>query len=184
MKILFVDDEINVLKSFERMLRPKLDEWYMDFEDDPSQVGEKLKIEHFDVIVSDVFMKDVDGFAILKKVKDVSPNSEVLLITGAGTIESAVDAMRKGAWDYIQKPVNHNALLRKLEQLDKYFQTLNNAEETKLEKDNIESAASHTLVELEFKMVECQEKLAKVKEAIDSVYDAETKIREIQSIIG
>lgn len=183
MKILFVDDEINVLKSFERMLRPKVDEWYMDFEDDPNQVGEKLKIEHFDVVVSDVFMKDVDGFAILKKVKDVSPNSEVLLITGAGTIESAVDAMRKGAWDYIQKPVNHKALISKLEQLEKYFNTLSEAEENKLEKDNLESTASHTLVELEFKMVECHEKLIKIREAIDSVYDAETKIREIENIL-
>lgn len=183
MKILFVDDEINVLKSFERMLRPKLDDWYMDFEDDPNQVGEKLKIEHFDVVVTDVFMKDVDGFAILKKVKDVSPSSEVLLITGAGTIESAVDAMRKGAWDYIQKPVNHNALISKLEQLDRYFSTLNDAQETKFEKENIETTASHTLVELEFKMVECQEKLMKVQEALNSVYDAETKIREIENIL-
>lgn len=183
MKVLFVDDEINVLKSFERMLRPKVDEWYMDFEDDPTQVGERLKIEHFDVVVSDVFMKDVDGFAVLKKVKDVCPRSEVLLITGAATVESAVDAMRKGAWDYIQKPVNHNALISKLEQLEKYFKTLDDAAETKFQKEDIETTASHTLVELEFKVVECQEKLSQIKAAVDSVYDAETKIREIENLL-
>ncbi|NIP43129.1 MAG: sigma-54-dependent Fis family transcriptional regulator, partial [candidate division Zixibacteria bacterium] len=58
----------------------------------------------YDLILTDVRMPEMDGITLLMKIKAVSPDSVVVVITAYGTIENAVDAMRKGAYDYILKP--------------------------------------------------------------------------------
>ncbi|MEW6674942.1 MAG: response regulator [Nitrospirota bacterium] len=58
----------------------------------------------FDLVITDIKMPKVDGFEILKKVKEVSPDTPVIMITAFGTTESAFEAMKLGAYDYIHKP--------------------------------------------------------------------------------
>lgn len=58
----------------------------------------------FDLVITDIKMPRVDGFEILKKVKEVSPDTLVIMITAFGTTESAIEAMKLGAYDYIHKP--------------------------------------------------------------------------------
>ena len=70
----------------------------------------KLKAEPIDVIVSDVRMENLSGMDVLDHVAAHSPETAVILVTGYGTIESAVEAMRKGAYDYLSKPVDINKL--------------------------------------------------------------------------
>jgi len=60
----------------------------------------------FDVVLTDLVMNDVDGLELLQRCKAVQPETEVILITGHGTIASAVDAMRKGAFNYLLKPLD------------------------------------------------------------------------------
>ncbi|MEI8355412.1 MAG: sigma-54 dependent transcriptional regulator [Deltaproteobacteria bacterium] len=76
--------------------------------------GEKafqlLALEQFDIIVTDLFLPDVNGIDILKKVKERSPLTEVILITGHASAETAVKAMKEGAFDYITKPLNFEEL--------------------------------------------------------------------------
>ena len=59
----------------------------------------------FDLILSDVNLPDQDGFTVLESVRKTNPDTPVVLITGYGTIESAVEAIRLGAFDYLSKPL-------------------------------------------------------------------------------
>ena len=64
----------------------------------------------FDIIITDLFLPDLNGIDILKRVKSLSPAMEVILITGHASAETAVQAMKEGAFDYITKPLNLDAL--------------------------------------------------------------------------
>lgn len=63
-----------------------------------------------DIVVTDLVMHGIDGLQILKTTKERLPEAEVILITGYGTVETAVDAMQKGAATYLLKPININHL--------------------------------------------------------------------------
>jgi len=89
-----------------------------------------LEDDGFDLVVTDLVMHDVDGMEILRTAKRADPAAEVIMVTGHGTIETAVQAMREGAYDYITKPLNvselrdrvakaleHRHLVRRTEQL-------------------------------------------------------------------
>ena len=69
-----------------------------------------LRDDDYDLVVTDLVMKDVDGLEVLRRAKEVSPSLDVILVTGHGTIESAVQAMREGAADYLTKPLNIDEL--------------------------------------------------------------------------
>jgi DNA-binding NtrC family response regulator len=89
---------------------------------------EKIKNEVFDILLADIKMPGMDGLTLLSEVKENFPNIEVIIITGFGSIESAVDAMKRGASDYITKPFN----------LDELFLKINKIQEKKrLENENI-----------------------------------------------
>ena len=66
--------------------------------------------EPFDIVLSDLFLPDMNGIDILTRVKQDSPRTEVILVTGHGSAETAVQAMKKGAYDYITKPLNIDEL--------------------------------------------------------------------------
>jgi len=70
-----------------------------------------------DIVITDLIMHDVDGLQILKSTKERLPEAEVILITGYGTVETAVDAMQKGAATYLLKPININHLRAEVNKL-------------------------------------------------------------------
>ena len=65
-----------------------------------------LEKDIFDLVITDMKMPRADGFDVLKKVKEISPNTFVIMITAFGNKETAVEAMKLGAYDYISKPFN------------------------------------------------------------------------------
>ncbi|MGO8689072.1 MAG: sigma-54-dependent transcriptional regulator [Thermoguttaceae bacterium] len=65
-----------------------------------------IEEQDFDVIITDLVMHDVDGLGILARAKSTQPDTEVILLTGHGTVQSAVEAMRKGAFNYLLKPLD------------------------------------------------------------------------------
>ena len=107
-RILVVDDKENMLKLFARLLGE-------DFElTTASDGGHALAIigrEPFDVVVTDIRMPSADGFEVLGAVKARAPDTEVIMMTGHGSIEDAVLAMKRGAYDYLQKPFDPDAAL-------------------------------------------------------------------------
>jgi len=67
---------------------------------------EKFRREKFNIVISDIKMPRMGGLELLDAVKKINPGVEVILSTGYGTIETAVSAMKKGAYDFVQKPFN------------------------------------------------------------------------------
>ncbi len=68
--------------------------------------AEKVEQEAFDLVITDLMMPDVDGLDILRRAKESLPEVEVILVTGHGTVPSAVDAMQQGAFNYLLKPLD------------------------------------------------------------------------------
>ncbi|MFC1745600.1 sigma-54-dependent transcriptional regulator [Candidatus Riflebacteria bacterium] len=101
-KILVIDDEEIVCKSCQRILT-RMGHEVLTVQN-PHNALELLKIESFDVVITDLVMPKIGGIDVLKAVKEESPGTEVIMITGYGTIKNAVEAMRMGARDYIPKP--------------------------------------------------------------------------------
>ncbi len=101
-KILVVDDERVALKNLEHVLKKEGYE-VVGTESGPNALR-LIAEQQFDVVLTDLRMEKVDGLQILKKCHELYPDTEVIMITGYATLESAVEAMKKGAFHYIAKP--------------------------------------------------------------------------------
>jgi DNA-binding NtrC family response regulator len=101
-KILIVDDEKVALRNLEHVMKK---EGYAVVATQSGQNALKiLEEQQFDVILTDLKMEKVDGMQILQRCREVSPDTEVIMITGFATLESAVNTMKHGAFYYIAKP--------------------------------------------------------------------------------
>ncbi|MCL4536326.1 MAG: sigma-54 dependent transcriptional regulator [Nitrospirae bacterium] len=101
-KILIVDDEPDICKALEFLL--KREGYAVTSVNSGEDAIENLKTESFDVIITDLKMGRVDGMTVLEKSKEINPDMPVIMMTAFASIESAVEAMKKGASDYIVKP--------------------------------------------------------------------------------
>ena len=112
-RILIIDDD----ESFRSVLQYNLQKAGYEVTSSPDGLrGLKLlEKESFDVVVTDIKMPGMDGLEILRRVKSDYPQILVIMITAFGSITMAVEAMREGAYDYITKPLNREALLATLE---------------------------------------------------------------------
>lgn len=117
-KILVVDDEKIKLVTIVDALREENHD--VDFCEDGDTAVEKIKKEKYDIIITDLKLPGADGIQILKEAKKISEDTEVIIMTAYGTIESAVSAMKIGAHDYITKPFSTDELLLKIERIVRY----------------------------------------------------------------
>jgi len=78
---------------------------------------ERIEEENFDVLIADIKMPGLTGIELLEKIKDKNIETEVLIITGYGSIDSAVTAMKKGAYDYLTKPFELDEMLLKIKKI-------------------------------------------------------------------
>ncbi|HSM69368.1 MAG TPA: response regulator, partial [Xanthomonadales bacterium] len=101
-RILVVDDEEIVLKSCRRILAGR--DYEVDVESDGLQALERINQDYYEVLVLDIKMPRIDGLEILQRVKEGHADIDVIMITGLHDIESAVKAMKLGAFDYLPKP--------------------------------------------------------------------------------
>jgi len=102
-RVLVVDDDPIILKSLSEMLR--LEGHEVGEAKGAMEALEQLKEIPFDIVLSDVSMPEVDGLKLLREIKARTPQVVVILMTGFGTIEGAVDAMKHGAFHYVTKPI-------------------------------------------------------------------------------
>jgi DNA-binding NtrC family response regulator len=117
-KILVVDDEVVICKSIQRILSPE--GYEVEFSLSGEEALEKLNQESFDIVITDLKMPGMDGIELLVKVKEKDPEIIVIMITGYSTVQTAVQAMRMGALDYIPKPFTPEELVVVVEKaLDK-----------------------------------------------------------------
>jgi DNA-binding NtrC family response regulator len=103
-KILLVDDEPDSCKALSLLLQKTGHN--VDFVHTGDDAQTQLKLQKYDLVISDLLLPDISGIDILKQVKEIAPNTSVILITGNASAETAVEAMKEGALDYISKPFN------------------------------------------------------------------------------
>ena len=109
-KVLVIDDEAIVRVSCERVLQPEGYEVVATSRGD--EAIELMEREKFDIVLTDLKMPDMDGLEVLKIIKKRWPDVQVIIITGYGTISTAVQAIKLGAYEYIEKPFTPEDILR------------------------------------------------------------------------
>ena len=107
-RILIVDDEEIVIRSCLRILDG--DEFQVESVQDGREALSKVEENSYDVMILDVMMPNIDGLEVLRRVKETHPNVDVIMITGLSQIDTAVQAMKLGAFDYISKPFEPDEL--------------------------------------------------------------------------
>jgi CheY-like chemotaxis protein len=108
-KILCVDDEPVILDSFRKIL--VLDGYSVDTVENGKEALGLIQTHHYDFVFTDLKMPEMDGVDVAKSVKHLRPDIDVVIITGYATVETAVECMKFGAMDYVQKPFTEDELL-------------------------------------------------------------------------
>jgi len=126
MRIMLVDDEEGFLSTTKNVLERK--GISVTTATSGSEALEKLVQGNIDVVILDVKMPGMDGVTALKEIKSRYPSIEVIMLTGHGTVESALEGLRSGASDYLTKPIDIDELIAKAEEAfarRKYLQERN-----------------------------------------------------------
>ena len=114
MRIMLVDDEERFLSTTRKLIEKKGTP--VVTATSGMEALEKLRMETVHVVILDVKMPGMDGIETLKEIKRQFPLVEVIMLTGHGTVESAVDGLKSGATDYLTKPTDINELLNKAQE--------------------------------------------------------------------
>ena len=108
-KIICVDDEAVILDSFRKIL--VLDGYSVDTVETGREALGLIQTHSYDFLFTDLKMPEMDGVEVTKSVKHLRPDIDVVIITGYATVETAVECMKFGALDYVQKPFTKDELL-------------------------------------------------------------------------
>src|SRR5688572_16617196 len=107
--ILIIDDEKAIRKTLTEIL--SFEGYKLDEAQDGEEGLKKFREKAYDVVLCDIKMPKLDGLEFLQKAVESNPDVPIIMISGHGTIETAVEAVKKGAYDFIQKPPDLNRLL-------------------------------------------------------------------------
>ncbi len=108
-KILVIDDERSIRNTLKDIL--EYEKYEVELAEDGFEALEKVDKAKFDVVLCDIKMPKMDGMEVLGKVQEKDPDATFVMISGHGTIDTAVEAIKKGAYDFISKPLDLNRLL-------------------------------------------------------------------------
>lgn len=168
-KILIVEDEAAIRRVLSKILSEEDKSYEIEEACNGEEAIEKIKKIDFDLILCDIKMPKKDGLEVLLETKELKPETRVVMISGHGDLDTAVQAMKLGAFDYISKPPDLNRLLNtvrnSLETKDK------NLSETKIEKKETKKKQS-----LDFHMIGESEPIKKIKEMIDKVAPTDVRV--------
>lgn len=110
-KILVIEDEASIRRVLVKILSEENESYQVDEAEDGLAGIEKIKKEDYDLVLCDIKMPKMDGVEVLEAAKKIKPESTIVMISGHGDLDTAVNTMRLGAFDYISKPPDLNRLL-------------------------------------------------------------------------
>ncbi len=110
-KILIIEDEASIRRVLIKILSEESSTYNVEEAEDGMQGFEKIKNTDYDLVLCDIKMPKMDGVELLEAVKKIKPEIPMVMISGHGDMETAINAMRLGAFDYISKPPDLNRLL-------------------------------------------------------------------------
>lgn len=159
LSILVVDDDPVIRRLLQqRLQKANYDE--IDVAEDGVVGIEMMSKKFYDVILTDLMMPNgVGGIEVLEAAKDINSSTEVVLITAHSSVDSAVEAMKKGAIDYLEKPINFDELFLRLDKIADVKTILRNAQDIQQAKDVTDTAASQTIQDMELRIDKLQTKV-------------------------
>jgi two-component system nitrogen regulation response regulator NtrX len=160
--ILIIDDEKAIRKTLIEIL--SFEGYKLDEAGDGEEGLKKFKEKNYDVVLCDIKMPKVDGIDFLQKAVEMNPDIPIIMISGHGNIETAVEAVKKGAYDFIQKPPDLNRLLI----------TIRNAMERNSLVNETKSLKRKAFKAQE--MIGESSSIKKIKETIDKVAPTEARV--------
>jgi len=130
-----IDDEVAVLRTLQR--KAAKNGYEVRVFSSPEEALSVIESRHFDIVLSDLRMPGIDGFTVLERVKSISPETEVIIMTGYGSVSTAVDLVKKGAFYYLDKPFTPDQALLVLNRAAEHLGLLN--ENRKLKRDLLDT---------------------------------------------
>lgn len=163
-RILIIEDEAAIRRVLSKILSEENDSYLVEDVEDGMQGLEKIKNKEYDLILCDIKMPKMDGVEVLEEVKKIKPEIPMVMISGHGDIETAVNTMRMGAFDYIAKPPDLNRLLN----------TVRNALDRK--KLVVENKILKKKVSKNYEMIGKSEAINQIRIMIDKVAQTDARV--------
>jgi len=163
-KILIIEDEAAIRRVLSKILSEESDTYQVEDAEDGASGYEKIKNNDYDLVLCDIKMPKMDGVELLEAVKKIKPEIPIVMISGHGDMETAINTMRMGAFDYISKPPDLNRLLN----------TVRNA----LDKKQlvVENKILKKKVSKNYEMIGDSEAINHIKMMIDKVAQTEARV--------
>ena len=163
-KILVIEDEAAIRRVLTKILSEESDTYEVEEAEDGLQGVEKIKNEDYDLVLCDIKMPKMDGVEVLEAVKKIKPEVPMVMISGHGDLETAVNTMRLGAYDYISKPPDLNRLLN----------TVRNALDRK--QLVVENKILKKKVSKNYEMIGNSDAINQIREMIDKVAPTDARV--------
>lgn len=165
LKILVVDDDPVTRTLLTKRLIHQ--EHTVDIAEDGLVAIERIAQQFYDVVLTDLMMPGgVDGIGVLEEAKRVNIKTEVILITAHASVDNAIEAMKKGAVDYLQKPINFDELFLRLDKIRNLKMLIKNASDLREAMDVTEKTSAETIQDLEIMIAELNNRLASARAAL------------------
>lgn len=163
-KILIIEDEASIRRVLTKILSEESDTYQVEEAEDGASGFEKIKNNDYDLVLCDIKMPKMDGVEVLEAVKKIKPEIPMVMISGHGDMETAINTMRLGAFDYISKPPDLNRLLN----------TVRNA----LDKKQlvVENKILKKKVSKNYEMIGTSEPINLIKEMIEKVSKTDARV--------
>jgi DNA-binding NtrC family response regulator len=163
-KILVIDDEKRIRRTLSEIL--EFEKYKVDQAEDGEQGLDLASKNEYDVILCDIKMPKLDGMEVLEKLQDLEYDPAIVMISGHGTIDTAIEALKKGAFDYIPKPPDLNRLLVTVRNAMDRKQLV---QETKVLKNKLGKAKSTNIIGT-------SEAIKQISEMIDKVAPTDARV--------
>ncbi|MGB3212365.1 MAG: response regulator [Desulforhopalus sp.] len=184
LSILVVDDDPVIRHLLEQRL--KKEKYTVQVAED-GYIAEKLLRNHcYDIVLTDLMMPgEIGGIEVLEIAKETNSHTEVVLITAHSSVDTAVAAMKKGANDYLEKPINFDELFLRIDKIANMQSIFRNAQDLQVAMDTVENVASSTIQDLEMRVAHLQESLDQVETTLrDEQLPDDSKIYRALDILA
>jgi two-component system OmpR family response regulator len=178
LRILVVDDDpVTRTLLTKKLLR---EEYSVDTAENGLVAIDKIAGQFYDVVLTDLMMPGgMDGIGVLEEAKRVNIKTEVILITAHASLDNAIEAMKKGAADYLQKPINFDELFLRLDKIRNLKMLIKNASDLREAMDVTEKTSAETIQDLEIAVAKLKGRLKAIKVTLEKAdLDPATRVHQ------